>query len=94
MHVARPRRRHPACCKAALELCTAGRATHPGLLQRAAAPAHGASRWNEGKIHLGYLYAADPSPATRAAVDGGLVFGPLTGTPRRAVARRRDVADR
>ena len=39
----------------------------------------GASRWNEGKIHLGYLYAADPSLATaRRVLDGGLAFKPLT----------------
>jgi glycine/D-amino acid oxidase-like deaminating enzyme len=35
----------------------------------------GASRWNEGKIHLGYLYAADPSLNTaRRLVAGGLAF--------------------
>jgi len=39
------------------------------------APFRGASRWNEGKIHLGFLYAADPSLATaRAVLPGGLDF--------------------
>jgi glycine/D-amino acid oxidase-like deaminating enzyme len=38
----------------------------------------GASRWNEGKIHLGYLYAADPSLATaRRLIPGGLAFKQL-----------------
>jgi glycine/D-amino acid oxidase-like deaminating enzyme len=38
----------------------------------------GASRWNEGKIHLGYLYAADPSLATaRRLIPGGLAFARL-----------------
>lgn len=41
-------------------------------------PLQGASRWNEGKIHLGYLYAADPSLRTmRQVIDGGLTFAPL-----------------
>ncbi len=39
------------------------------------APFRGASRWNEGKIHLGFLYAADPSLDTaRAVLPGGLEF--------------------
>jgi hypothetical protein len=38
----------------------------------------GASRWNEGKVHLGYLYAADPSLSTAARVlPGGLAFKAL-----------------
>ncbi len=37
-----------------------------------------ASRWNEGKIHLGYLYGADPSMQTaRHLISGGLCFGAL-----------------
>ena len=31
------------------------------LFDAADQPFAGASRWNEGKIHLGYLYTADPS---------------------------------
>lgn len=37
-----------------------------------------ASRWNEGKIHLGYLYGADSSLRTaRHILPGSLSFGPL-----------------
>jgi glycine/D-amino acid oxidase-like deaminating enzyme len=37
-----------------------------------------ASRWNEGKIHLGYLYGADPSLNTaRQVIPGGLAFAHL-----------------
>ena len=44
-----------------------------------------ASRWNEGKIHLGYLYSGDPSLQTaRRLLPGGLAFRrlveELTGT--------------
>src|SRR5688572_13211108 len=39
------------------------------------APFSGASRWNEGKIHLGYLYSASPSLDTaRLMLPGGLAF--------------------
>jgi glycine/D-amino acid oxidase-like deaminating enzyme len=39
------------------------------------APFRGASRWNEGKIHLGFLYSADPTLDTaRALLPGGLDF--------------------
>lgn len=45
------------------------------LFDEAPAPLSGASRWNEGKIHLGYLYAASSSLATAQAVlPGGLAF--------------------
>ena len=34
-----------------------------------------ASRWNEGKIHLGYIYGADPTLSTaRHLLTGGLLF--------------------
>jgi len=37
-----------------------------------------ASRWNEGKIHLGYLYGADSSMRTAGhVIPGGLCFGRL-----------------
>jgi glycine/D-amino acid oxidase-like deaminating enzyme len=40
-----------------------------------------ASRWNEGKIHLGYLYAGDPSLATaQRLLPGGLAFRRLIQT--------------
>jgi glycine/D-amino acid oxidase-like deaminating enzyme len=58
---------------AALFLARAGcRVT---LVDAAARPVSGASRWNEGKIHLGHLYAADPSLATaRHVLPGSLAF--------------------
>ena len=48
------------------------------LIDAAAEPFMGASRWNEGKIHLGYLYGADPSMKTaRKLLPGGLRFPAL-----------------
>lgn len=48
------------------------------LVDAAPAICAGASRWNEGKIHLGHLYAADPSLGTaRRLLPGGLLFRPL-----------------
>lgn len=45
------------------------------LVDRATAPMEATSRWNEGKIHLGYLYGADPTLATaRHLLTGGLAF--------------------
>lgn len=45
------------------------------LIDKADAPFTGASRWNEGKIHLGYMYGADPTLETaRAMIPGGLNF--------------------
>lgn len=42
------------------------------------APMSGVSRWNEGKIHLGYLYGGDPTLETaRHLIPGGLAFAPL-----------------
>lgn len=63
----------------ALMLARAGRPVV--LFDAAAEPFCGASRWNEGKIHLGHLYAADPSLATaRRVLPGGLAFRPLVET--------------
>lgn len=57
----------------ALEL--ARRGCRVVLVDSAEAPFSGASRWNEGKIHLGYLYAADPSLSTaRHLLPGGVAF--------------------
>ena len=48
------------------------------LYDRAPEPFTGASRWNEGKIHLGCLYAGDPSLRTAERIlPGGLAFRPL-----------------
>ena len=63
-------------CSLALFLARSG--AHVSLFDEAAEPFTGASRWNEGKIHLGYLYAGDPSLDTaRKLIDGGLVFRDL-----------------
>lgn len=52
---------------------------HVTLFDAAPAPLAGASRWNEGKIHLGHLYAADPSLGTAGRLlSGGLAFKRLT----------------
>jgi glycine/D-amino acid oxidase-like deaminating enzyme len=59
-------------------LYLADRGLAVSLFDEEAAPMGGASRWNEGKIHLGYLYAADPTLRTaRMVLDGGLAFSPL-----------------
>jgi hypothetical protein len=48
------------------------------LFDAASKPMSRASRWNEGKIHLGFLYAADSSLETvRRLMPGGLAFKPL-----------------
>jgi glycine/D-amino acid oxidase-like deaminating enzyme len=70
-------------------LLLAGRNIRSVLIDAAPAPFSGASRWNEGKIHLGYLYGADPSLATaRKLIPGGLKFKTLIerilGRPLRA----------
>jgi glycine/D-amino acid oxidase-like deaminating enzyme len=61
---------------AALALAEAGYQVE--LLDRAAEPLLGASRCGEGKIHLGLVYANEPSRATAALmIDGCLAFGRL-----------------
>ena len=58
----------------AIEL--ARRAVDVTIFDRGPAPMEATSRWNEGKIHLGYLYGADPTLATaRHLLPGGLLFG-------------------
>lgn len=48
------------------------------LLERESQPMLGASRHNEGKIHLGFVYALDPTGATRRRMlEGALSFGPI-----------------
>lgn len=60
-------------CSTALLLARHG--VRVTLVDSAARVMHGVSRWNEGKIHLGFLYAADPSLATaRRLLPGGLAF--------------------
>ncbi len=58
-----------------LSLFLARRGIDVTLFDLERAPMSGVSRWNEGKIHLGYLYAADPSLRTvRRVLPGGLAF--------------------
>jgi len=60
----------------ALELARRGQAVV--LVEGAEELMQGASRWNEGKIHLGYLYAADSALSTaRRLIPGGLAFARL-----------------
>ena len=60
---------------ASTSLFLARRGARVTLFDAAKAPFSGASRWNEGKIHLGFLYAADPSLRTaRRILPGGLAF--------------------
>ena len=62
-----------AGCGVALEL--ANRGEHVLLFDRRAAPMQEASRWCEGKIHLGFVYANDPSFKTaQTMIDGALAF--------------------
>jgi len=56
-------------------LLLAKRGISSTLFDVSPAPMSHASRWNEGKIHLGFLYAGDPSLNTaRQLMLGGLVF--------------------
>jgi hypothetical protein len=64
---------------ASTALFLARRGVRVTLFDAADQPFARASRWNEGKIHLGYLYAADPSLDTaRRILPGGLAFRQLT----------------
>jgi glycine/D-amino acid oxidase-like deaminating enzyme len=63
-------------CSVALFL--ARRGAEVTLFDAADRPVTAASRWNEGKIHLGYLYSADPTLRTADhLLPGGLNFRPL-----------------
>ena len=58
-----------------LALYLARRGARITLVDQGEAPMAATSRWNEGKIHLGYLYSGDPSLATaRKLLPGGLAF--------------------
>jgi glycine/D-amino acid oxidase-like deaminating enzyme len=60
-------------CSVAIEL--ARRGFEVEVFDRGDAPMAAASRWNEGKIHLGYIYGADPTLATaQHLLPGGLLF--------------------
>lgn len=59
-------------------LALASRGRRSVILEGGPGPFQGASIRNEGKIHLGFVYALDPSGATtRAMVEGSLAFAPL-----------------
>lgn len=79
-------------CMAALELARAGQSVT--LIDRARRPMMGASRHNEGKLHLGYVYAADARLDThRILAEGSLGFlrdlERLTGVPQARFTRSR-----
>jgi glycine/D-amino acid oxidase-like deaminating enzyme len=60
----------------ALELARRGRRST--LFEGQSSLLQGASRWNEGKIHLGFLYAGDPTLRTaQRLIPGGLAFAGL-----------------
>jgi glycine/D-amino acid oxidase-like deaminating enzyme len=61
-----------------IALALAARGLPSTLLERRDAPMTGASLGNEGKIHLGLVYALDPSLDTgRLMLEGALSFSPL-----------------
>ncbi|UTP38024.1 FAD-binding oxidoreductase [Phenylobacterium sp. LH3H17] len=63
---------------ASLAITMSRRGYAVSLFDKENEPVACASRWNEGKIHLGYLYGADPSLLTaKHLVSGGLQFGTL-----------------
>lgn len=63
---------------ASLALLLARKGVRVAMFDEAPAPFSGASRWNEGKIHLGYVYAADPSLGTAMKLlPASLKFRPL-----------------
>lgn len=63
-------------CSVALFLSRKG--AEVSLFDAADRPFTAASRWNEGKIHLGFIYSADPSLRTAEhLLPGGLHFRPL-----------------
>jgi len=60
----------------ALELVRRGESV--SLIEGSSELMQGASRWNEGKIHLGYLYAADTELGTaERLIPGALAFSRL-----------------
>jgi hypothetical protein len=62
------------CC---LALYLARKGRRVVLFDREQAPMQAASRWNEGKLHLGYLYANDPMLLTaRHVLPGSYAFVP------------------
>src|SRR6476469_5510438 len=63
------------CC---IELALANRGQSAGIFERNSAILRRTAVANEGKIHLGWMYAADPSLATaRMMIEGALAFAPF-----------------
>ncbi len=63
---------------AAVALALAERGVRSTILERGSQPLKAASLRNEGKLHLGFVYALDGSGATtKAMVEGALAFTPL-----------------
>jgi glycine/D-amino acid oxidase-like deaminating enzyme len=63
----------------ATALFLARRGVRVTMFEASERPFDGASRWNEGKIHLGYLYSASSSLQTaERLLPGGLLFKELT----------------
>ena len=61
-----------------LAILLARRAVRVTLFDAAARPMNRTGRWNEGKVHLGYVYAADRSLNTaRKLIPGGVAFRPI-----------------
>lgn len=64
---------------ASTALLLARRGVRVTLVDSAIVPFSAASRWNEGKVHLGYLYAGDRTLATaRKLLPGGVTFKAIT----------------
>jgi FAD dependent oxidoreductase len=60
-----------------LAILLARRGAEVTVFEGGSAPMAGASRWNEGKIHLGYVYGGDPTLASaRHVLSGGISFAP------------------
>lgn len=63
---------------ASVALLLARRGHKVALYDKEAAPVACASRWHEGRIHLGYVYGGDPTLQTaRLLIDGAMRFGPV-----------------
>jgi hypothetical protein len=61
-----------------LAILLARRGAEVTLFEKEEVPMMGASRWNEGKIHLGYVYSGDPTlSSARHVLSGGISFAPI-----------------
>src|SRR4051812_30823591 len=61
-----------------LSILLARKGAHVTLFDAAPRPMSRAGRWNEGKIHLGYIYAGDRTLNTaRKLIPAGMAFRPI-----------------